>query len=262
MAIAMTSMLFLIPFTSNSQFLDHGSLVVLVPSKDGLIVVSEKRVVHIDINDKSENAPNKETLSDTTVKIEQLNNYYGFSVTGIRRWGNNNIESFNAMRIVKDYFKAKSTIDLDEDIEQLRETLGVEMKKNVGGYLMTKNRPETVTTVLIFGFNKVKEKYQVALIKLFLVIEMNQIKLRPTSFIRKEFGSSLITRAGFENVIEKLEGEQNEKLNRSMKELLSKKDAITLSKYLISETSKSTDSVGEIVDIVLVNKLGFCWIGK
>jgi hypothetical protein len=261
-AIVITCGLFLIELTASSQFLDHGSLVIVVPSKKGLVVVSEKRVIHLETNSEFEPIISKRKLSDTAIKIEQLNNYFGFSVTGIRIWGNNNIENFNAMKIVKDYFLNKASIDLDSDMLELSQILGVKMRTNVASYLMTKTKPEIVTTVLIYGYNVDKGKFQVGLINLFLSIEGDQSILRPTVFLRKEFNTSLITRAGFENIIEKFEAEKNKILIKSTKELYSKEEAIQLAKFLIFETSKSTDGVGETVDIALINKIGFRWLKK
>jgi hypothetical protein len=244
-----------------------GSLVVAIPSQDGLVIVSDRKVTTIN--------PLAITTYGDERKIESINKFYGFTVTGRRREqgnvGDQNLV-FNSPEIVKEFFKDNGEINLDP------ETLEALANKLMSSYLpilkskatsLPKNSEKDLLAVLLYGYNVQLQEYQLRMIRILYTVS-NKLFLRweGSSYKELDFKSSKVSSLGESFLVIELQNGNKKEFDElrstknakefliDTKQLYSTEKVIDFSKWIIRETSQRTDTVGEDVDAVLITSIG------
>src|SRR5260221_2058125 len=274
----------------------HGSLVVVTPSKEGLIIVADKRLTLLTTTKKDNYSlySGDKTITYASInKIDSLDKFYGFSVCGKRNTANNHFwmtYSFDAVQIIRTYFK-KHLIKLDDAkiLEQLTEELKTQWLevdkqefKLFDAYIPMEE-PQSLLCVIFYGFNRVSKVYQLSIIELAL-LKIEDKSIFNTSYPAKyktevvcltkiipsdSLKISSHTAIGEIDLDRRLTTGANPKFDSirqlgvarnflpHAKKMLEKKEVIAFSKWLIRETSKERKSVSENVDVAIINRKGF-----
>jgi hypothetical protein len=272
-----------------------GSLVIVTETRQGLLIVADKRTTLTKTT--YNNTPmlfstNASKVSyGVTTKIFYVNKFNGFSITG--EWiTTNQTNSFhpqtveiNAISLSREYLAQNDQIMIDEELVT---ALGNKFitaynqfleKSNAASHYLTATKELPLFDFIIYGYNTSLEKYQLGLIQTSYSIEpysVNNKYVVTAKYSCHDFEnnsksnsigkSELIIelKMGHDSAFNTLRNDKRFKqylINKT--ELYSKKQMVRFSKWLINETSKVDNTVGDTVDVAIIGKKnGFKWLEK
>jgi hypothetical protein len=250
-----------------------GSLVIAIPSQEGLVIVSDRKMTNVN--------PFANTTYGDERKIDTVNKFFGFTVTGRRR-EHGNVEgqnlAFNSPEIVKDFFKDKDQINLDPG------TLEGLANKLMNSYFpilkskansLPKNSEKDLLAVLLYDYNVQLQEYQLRMIRILHTVG-NRLIIRWEGSTYKEldFKSSKESSLGESFLVIELQNGKKKEFDElrattnakefliDVKQLYSAQKVIDFSKWIIRETSQRNDTVGKDVDAILITTIGIKSLGN
>lgn len=246
---------------------EKGTLVVITPSKEGLVIVADRKVQRF-------NSSNQLIDSHEISKIVKLNSNYGFAVIGIgglesRRKLDNRKITYDVFKLVADYYTSRAVDVFDPELVKLMQYLLDELGKFLEQGTYSFNAGERRIAVAIFGWNPTANKFDNSQISLTI---HDDGSADASSSSAKETKVSDPAFAGDYTFIEDVrtgkaykEFQQMDDVKShliNVKELYSLDEVISFSKFLVEESSKRIPSIGNAVDAALIDSNGFHWLEK
>ncbi|HEY3406171.1 MAG TPA: hypothetical protein VGK59_22445 [Ohtaekwangia sp.] len=254
-----------------------GSLVITSSAREGLIIVADKRSIETHGKDS--------TFAETT-KIYPLNDYYAFTVAGKLSIHTGGLfpASFESVKLIRSFLESNR-----------QPVVSLSLLEDLGNYLFDNFQPVlekmhmqrwlsnscgTIETKLvditICGYDVKTNMYQFGILSVGYTDTYNldtgfdcalNLSYESYSDMYKAFrASSQISIAGKTDLAAKLILTQNEVMQKFItnkaKINFSSFEIITFSKWLIEETSKVDKTVGDGVDVAIIDEKGFHWLAE